>query len=400
MKSNRNKFILSKIFIKFLKDESIGGKLIIIAAVLGLFITNSKYKIIYDSLINKSLNLQVHQLYFHLSLKQAISEGLMTLFFLLVGIEIKREFTKGELKKTRTAILPVAAAIGGMLMPALIYSLLNMNRSGMKGWGIPMATDTAIAIGMLMLLGKRIPAKLKVFLMSLAIVDDMGAIIVIAIFYNQNIRIPTLIISGIIFSIIYILAKTRRLPIYIFSILSILLWLTVFLSGISPSILGVILGLLATNSYSLKNRKSFSIRLEAQLLPLVTFFIVPLFVFTNAGLTFRLDVFNYIDNIFIALGIMFGLVIGKVSGVVIGSWLVIKLRLSSLPSNITWSQFIGIGFLAGIGFTISIFITNIAFGTNKDLVDSAKIGIFIGSIVSGLLGIYTLKSISKNGIKD
>lgn len=386
---------LPSVLRQLLGEEAAGGRLILLAAAIALIVTNTHWQTGYESLWQTHFSVGLGHWSLTQDLRQWVSEGLMTVFFLVVGLEIKREIISGELKALQTAVLPIAAAIGGMVVPALLYLMINVNQAGFNGWGIPMATDIAIALGLLMLLGKRVPSKLKIFLLTLAIVDDIGAIIVIAVFYNQQVNTLALLVAALLTLIMVLLNRTRFMTLSIFTLLGICLWLAVHESGINASITGVLLGLLAPLTATKAHKHPIAVSLEKALLPAATFIIVPLFVFANAGLTFRAPSFNDSGAILAGFGIVIGLVIGKVVGITGATWLVVKLKLGKLPTNTSWSQFIGIGFLAGVGFTISIFITHLAFGDNRNLIDAAKVGIFIGSIVSAGLGLYSLRMIAE-----
>ncbi len=375
----------------FLKDEAIGGRLILLAAAAALIATNTIWQIGYENFWHTHLSIGLGQWSLTQDLQHWVNEGLMTVFFLVVGLEIKREIIGGELKTLQTAVLPVAAAIGGMLVPAMLYMLINTNQAGFNGWGIPMATDIAIALGLLLLLGKRVPSKLKIFLLTLAIVDDIGAIIVVTVFYNQQVNLLALLVAVLLVVVMVILSRSKFMTISIFALLGICLWLAFNASGINASIAGVVLGLLAPLTATKAHKHPIAVRLERSLLPAATFIIVPLFVFANAGLTFKTTAFDDSGAVLAAFGIIVGLVIGKVVGITGATWLVVKFRLGRLPTGTTWSQFIGIGFLAGVGFTISIFITELAFSSDRSLIDAAKIGIFVGSVLSAGLGLYSLR---------
>jgi NhaA family Na+:H+ antiporter len=382
---------LPSVLRQFLRDEASGGKLILLAALIALAITNFRWHLGYENFWHTHLSIGLGGWSLVQDLRTWVNDGLMTVFFLVVGLEIKRETISGELKALQTAVLPVAAAIGGMIVPALVYLALNTNQVGVRGWGIPMATDIAIAVGLLMLLGKRIPSKLKIFLLTLAIVDDIGAIIVIAIFYNQQINIWALLAAALLVLGIVILSGSRYMTMPLFAVFGLCLWLTIYASGINASITGIVLGLLAPLIATKSHTHPIAVRLERALLPTATFIIVPLFVFANAGVTLTTSAFHDPGTLLTAFGIVLGLVMGKVVGITGATWLVVKLWLGHLPRGTSWPQLIGIGFLAGVGFTISIFITELAFGNNRALVDAAKIGIFAGSVLSAGLGLYTLK---------
>lgn len=314
----------------------------------------------------------------------------MAIFFLVVGLELKREIVKGELGKFKTASLPVAAAIGGMLVPALIYLYFNVGNEGFRGWAIPMATDIAFVIGILALLGKRVPSSLRLFLLTLAIVDDIGAVIIIAIFYSSGINTNMLLVAAAISIVLILIHKNRALTMPIFVIAGIGLWLAVSASGIHASIAGALLGLLAPVTKIHLYKESIAERLERSMIPISTLLVVPLFAFANTGITLSIDGLNTDPALSIAAGIIFGLVIGKVLGIVLASWLMVKLRISDLPYASNWNHIIGAGLLAGIGFTVSIFVAELAF-TEENLLNTAKISIFIASGISAALGLLVLR---------
>ena len=327
-----------------------------------------------------------------MDLRHWVNEGLMTLFFLVVGLELKREIVEGELKKLQTAALPIAAAIGGMIVPALLYMAINADSEiGFRGWAIPMATDIAFAIGILALLGRRIPFSLRIFLLTLAIVDDLVAIIVIALFYGSGFNILMLGLVVLLAGLIFALQKKNKLNMTVFIVVGIGLWLAMNASGIHASISGALLGLLAP-IYAMSNsvRKPLAERLERLTIPVSTLVIVPLFAFANTGVLLSLNGFDG-SAVTIAWGILAGLIVGKVVGIVGASWLVVKLGVGKLPERVRWSQMVGVGLIAGIGFTVSIFITELAFADDEQLLNVAKLSIFAASVISGVIGFTVLK---------
>jgi Na+:H+ antiporter, NhaA family len=371
----------------FLKDESISGKLILIAAIFSMVIVNSPYNGLFTSVWGQTLSIKLGSFGVSMDLRHWVNEGLMALFFLTVGLEIKRELVKGELKEFKTAILPIGAAVGGMIIPAVIYLMFNSSGESIKGWGIPIATDIAFAVAILSLLGRRVPIALKIFLLTLAIADDIGAIIIIALFYAEIIHYGYLLISILIVVALYLSRKLLidRLVIVIFA--GSVLWLTTHLSGIHASIVGAAMGLLAPVATK-SHHSSVSEKVERFFLPISTFIVLPLFAFANAGFVLTKDAFN--GNSAVLWGILTGLSLGKVIGIVLASWILIKLRFANLPSGTNWQHLIGVGFLAGIGFTVSIFITELAFSGNEALIDTSKIGIFMASALSALAGLLVL----------
>jgi NhaA family Na+:H+ antiporter len=373
----------------FLEDESVGGKLILAAALLSLVVVNSPLNDQYEAFWHLPLSIGLGSWSLSLDLRHWVNEGLMAFFFLVVGLEIKRELVKGELKNKKTAILPIGAAIGGMVLPALIYLFFNWDvEKAVQGWGIPIATDIAFAVAVLSLLGSRVPLSLKVFLLTLAIADDIGAIFVIALFYAEIINYWYLGASAVLLVGIYLFRHRLSKQIYVVSGLGVLLWVTTHLSGIHASIVGAAMGFLAPISGA-RASVGVSEKVERLLLPVTTLFVLPLFAFANAGFTVSTDALS--TNQSVLWGVVLGLIAGKVLGISLASWLLVKLKLAELPKDIAWKQVIGIAFIAGIGFTVSIFITELAFKDDQALINTAKIGIFIASALSALVGYMILR---------
>lgn len=372
----------------FLKDESIGGKLILVAALLSLLVVNSPLRDAFNNFWHIPLSVGYADWSLTLDLRHWVNEGLMALFFLVVGLEIKRELIKGELRDAKNAILPIGAAAGGMILPALIYLAFNVHTDAFQGWGIPIATDIAFAVAVLSLLSKRVPLSLKIFLLTLAIVDDIGAIFIIALFYAEIINYWYLGVSFLLALSIFIFRKALANQILTVGLLGVLLWMTTHLSGIHASIVGAVMGFLAPVS---RRDVGVSEKVEKTLLPITTFIVLPIFAFANAGFTISADALG--ANHTVLWGIFLGLVAGKVIGITLASWILVKLKVAKLPNDISWKHIIGVGFIAGIGFTVSIFITELAFLDNHALMNAAKIGIFIASATSALLGYIILRSI-------
>lgn len=382
-----------------LRDEAIGGKLIVVAAILALLATNSGLASFYSSLWEMKLTIGLGDFSLSKDLSHWISEGLMTIFFLVIGLELNRELRRGELRNPKTARLPVIAAVGGMLVPALIYIAINPPGSvTFPGWAIATATDIAFAIGILALVGNKIPSSVRLFLLTLAIVDDIGAIIIIGIFYNNDISSLMLGLVAPLVIAFLVLRKRHQLSLPIFVIGGILIWLLINASGVHASISGALLGLLAPLTAARINTRSVAERVERSMIPLSTFFIVPLFAFANTGIALRADIFESASTLSLSAGILCGLILGKVIGIVGTSWLMIKFNYGVLPNGANWKHITGIGFLAGIGFTVSLFVTDLAF-TDVDFVNAAKISIFVASIVSGVIGFWMLKSGNKRSIE-
>ncbi len=380
---------VATVFDTFLKDETIGGKLILVAAVLSLIVVNSPLRDEFNSFWHLPFSIGLGSWSLSLDLRHWVNEGLMAFFFLVVGLEIKRELVTGELKNIKTAILPIGAAVGGMLVPSLVYLVFNLNSGAIQGWGIPIATDIAFAVAVLSLLSKQVPVSLKIFLLTLAIADDIGAIFVIALFYAEIINYWYLAVSSLLIVGIFLFKKQLTYRLLLVSLLGIFLWFTTHMSGIHASIVGAVMGLLAPVGVS-DDRLGVSEKVEKFFLPISTFFVLPVFAFANAG--FPISTNALTTNQSILWGVFFGLVVGKVVGIVLASWLLVKLKVALLPKGVAWKHIIGIGFIAGIGFTVSIFITELAFADDQSFINTAKMAIFIASATSALLGYVFLRS--------
>ncbi len=324
----------------------------------------------------------------HLSLHAFVNDGLMAIFFYVVGLEIKRELIEGELNTLRRAALPAVAALGGMVAPALIFTAFNAGGPGSGGWGIPMATDIAFAIGVMALLGTRVPFGLKVFLLALAIADDLGAIVVIAVFYSGAIHIPALLVA--IACLLGVAASLRQnvraWPVYV--ALGLGAWLGTLESGVHPTIAGVALGFL-TSARAGRGGESPLDRIERALHPWVSYLVLPVFAVANAGVAVSGDALHAAVTSRVALGAGVGLVAGKPAGIIVAAWLAVRAGLGELPRGVGWSHVAGAGMLGGIGFTVSLFVTGLAFD-DPALVADAKMGIFAASIVAAALGVIWL----------
>lgn len=371
---------------EFLHDETTSGKLILAATLFALVVVNSPLISLYTEFWTTKFAIGLGGWSVDQDLRHWVSEGLMAFFFLVVGLEIKREIVRGELHDIKAASLPVAAAIGGMIVPALIYVSLNMNPDTIRGWGIPIATDIAFAVGILMLLGNRIPLSLKVFLLTLAIADDIGAIIIIALFYAEIIHVGFLLSSIGIVIATWLLQRKLHHNLTLFIAIGIVLWFTTHLSGIHASIVGAIIGLLAPITVSEKSQSTIAERLEKSALPVSTFIALPLFAFSSAGIVISELSLGSTEASTIFWGVLLGLGVGKVVGIVCASWLAVRLGYAKLPSGIGWQHITGVGFLAGIGFTVSLFITELGFAGNEEFVGAAKLGIFAASSASAAIG--------------
>lgn len=366
---------------------------LLLATLLALLWANSPWASGYLRLWQTELSIGLGNYHLTETLRHWINDGLMAIFFLLIGLEIKRELVTGELASPRRAALPLVAALGGAIVPALIYLAFNVGGSGAAGWGIPMATDPAFALGMLALLGRRIPLALRVFLTALAIVDDVVAVLVIAVVYAGGLSWPHLRIGA---AILVGLVLAGRLGFHItlvYVVLGLGLWLVFLESGVHTSIAGVLLALTLPVRTALGAsggvEGSLLARWEHGLAPWVAFGIVPIFALANAGVALGEDVLTTLTEP-VALGVLIGLVLGKQLGIVLATWLAIRLRLAVLPGTVTWRHLYGASWLAGIGFTTSLFIAGLAFGDGT-LLGQAKIGILVAALVAGGGGWVTLR---------
>ncbi|MGI9537277.1 MAG: Na+/H+ antiporter NhaA [Desulfocapsaceae bacterium] len=429
---------------EFLHQETSSGILLMICVAVALVIANSPLFPVYDAVLHTKFTIGTEKYYISQSIQHWINDGLMALFFFVIGLEVKREFLIGELSNLRQAILPISAAIGGMVVPAGFYLIFNSSGPEVNGWGIPMATDIAFAVGIVALLGSRVPKPLVAMLLALAIVDDIGAILVIALFYTDTIHMGALIFSGVCFLLLIavnLVGVRSPLP---YGVIGLIFWLAMLKSGIHATLVGVLtaftvparsslnshhfsaamtdllknfrsqiqetgdsqmLGvlrnsrkqaLLQSMENGLHKMESPLQRMEHVLHGWVSFTIVPLFALANAGIPIDFDRLGEILLHPVTIGVMAGLLLGKVVGIYSFSWLVVKLKLGDLPQGVTMSQILGIGLLAGIGFTMSIFIGSLAFESNPEALLNAKIGILFASLAAGILGyIWLYKTTSK-----
>jgi NhaA family Na+:H+ antiporter len=382
----------------FVSIEGSGGIALLAATVAAVAWVNSPWGQSYHDVWGWSHGVDFATLHRNVSVHAFVNDGLMAIFFYMVGLEIKRELVEGELNTPRRAALPAIAALGGMVVPALIYFGLNAGSEGAHGWGIPMATDIAFAIGVMTLVGTRVPFPLKVFLLGLAIVDDLGAIIVIAVFYTSSINVEALGlgIACLVFVALALRAGLQQWPLYL--VLGVGAWLAVLESGVHATIAGVALGFL-TSSKPVPGRESALDRTESRIHPWVSYLVIPVFAVANAGVEVSGSALHAAVTSEIALGIGLGLVVGKPLGIFLAAWLAVRAHIADLPEAIGWSHIAGAGLLGGIGFTVSLFITALAFDTPV-LIDDAKIGIFTGSIVSGLLGLAWLWFVARPAAPD
>lgn len=388
-------FQLTRSFKAFFESERAGGLVLLICTIVSMFIANSGWGESYLHFWHTKLDASFFFIRLNYSIEQWINDGLMTIFFLLVGLEIERELYAGELKDLRTALLPIAGALGGMLVPAAIHFGFNAGTNTQNGFGIPMATDIAFTLGMLSLLGNRIPPSLKIFLTALAIIDDLGAILVIAIFYNTGISFFYLAIAAGIFVLLLILnrCKVHRLVYYL--IPGVIMWYAMLQSGIHPTITGVVLAFaIPFTAEDAKERVGPSFYLQHILHKPVAFIILPLFAMANTGILLEKDWVQQLasNN---SMGIMVGLLAGKTTGIILFCWILVKLKWGQLSEGVQWKHLFGAAILAGIGFTMSIFIANLAF-TSFNIIQYSKIAILTGSLLSCIVGLIVLNIATKN----
>jgi Na+:H+ antiporter, NhaA family len=369
---------LSKVFNSFFENEKASGILLLLCSVVSLLLANSNWQNNYISFFEIKIQ--------GISILHWINEGLMTIFFLLIGLELEREFYIGELSKKENAILPLVGALGGMLVPAIIFLAFNYGTPYSRGAGIPMATDIAFALGALSLLGKKVPAALKIFLAALAVIDDLGAIIVISFFYSNSIAWLYLLFVVFIWVILFVLNRLKFYNLIFYIIGGILMWYCMLHSGVHASITGVILAFVIP--FGEGSSDSISNKLELALQKPVAFFIVPLFVLANTAISISGNATALLkENV--SLGVFAGLVIGKPLGIISFCFIALKLGIAKIPKRLQFNHFIGIGFLAGIGFTMSVFITMLAY-QNINIINASKLIIIIASFVAACIGLVIL----------
>lgn len=363
----------------FIHTEASSGLVLAAAALAGMVWANSPWSHAYESLLHAS--------YAGIDVEHAVSEGLMTIFFLVVGLEIAREFREGELRERRTALMPIVAAVGGMAVPALVFFAFNAAGGGGRGWAIPTATDIAFALGVLALLGSRVPAPLRVFLLALAIVDDIGAIVVLAIFYSTSLAPAWLGVAAVLMAGYAVTARVARSPRIVVPLLVLLLsaaWFALFQAGIHPTLVGVAAGILTPPALA----RSF----EHGLHPWSVFLVLPLFALANSGVS--LSGAGEALTSRIGLGIALGLVVGKPLGIVLGSAIAARLAHCPLPGGASWRQVTGVGLVAGTGFTVSLFVTSLAY-VDPERIAAAKVGIVAGSVAAASLGALLLAGVAR-----
>lgn len=386
---------------EFLKLESAGGLLLVIATILALVMKNSAYSDWYAALLNTPVNVAIGEFQIAKPLLLWINDGLMAVFFFIVGLELKREFLEGELSNRSQIVLPAFAATGGMLVPAAIYAYINWGHPvTMNGWAIPAATDIAFALGVLALLGPRVPVSLKLFLMALAILDDVGAIIIIALFYTTELSTLSLTTAGICLFLLIFLNKrgVTHLPIYLF--IGAIMWASVLKSGVHATLAGVFLAFTIPLRDAEDPRHSPLRQLEHELHPSVVYVILPLFAFANAGVPLAgMTIKALLEPV--SLGIILGLFVGKQLGVFSFAWLAIKLKLATLPDKVSWTQLYGAAVLCGIGFTMSLFIASLAFEhEGQEYIRQVRLGILVASLMAAVAGYLLLRFTQKKSDND
>lgn len=384
-----------RVFQRFLSSGAASSLLLMGSVVVALLVANSSLAATYDEFLQSKMGFHGTGLHLNYSLLSWINDGLMAIFFLMVGLEIKRELIEGELASFQQAALPILAALGGVMIPALIYFLFNRNTLTVGGWGIPMATDIAFALAVVTLLGNRIPASLKVFLAALAIVDDLCAILVIAVFYSTELHIIYLAYAGGIFALLVTFNLLGMKHLLFYLIPGLVMWYFVHHSGVHATIAGVLTAL--TLPTTPDETESPLEKLEHALLKPVNFIIMPLFALANTTIRFESGM---VDGLItpMGLGILMGLLIGKPIGVTLFSWAAVKMGLGTLPTATRWQHIIGVGILSGIGFTMSIFIALLSFPNQITISSQAKFAVLMASLLSGLIGYVFLKAVGKGQV--
>ena len=385
---------LSKPFKWFFQLEAASGLVLLIAAIIALVISNSSLSNLYFNTLNQYLFIGINDFGLKLSVHHWINDLLMAIFFFFVTLEIKREFIQGELSNLKKALLPIIGAVGGMVVPALVYVFINLgNSETLNGWAIPSATDIAFSLGILSLLGSRVPISLKIFLTALAIIDDLGAILIIAFFYSGDLSISYL--SLILISYIFLLTLNKFgvkkfIP---YLIIGAFMWFFTYMSGIHATIAGVLLA--STIPHRIKEKDfSLLIKLEHAISPYVAFMIMPIFAFANAGVSLEgLSLSSLLEPV--PLGILLGLFVGKQVGVMLVSFIAVKFGVAQMPDKSSWLSLYGVSILTGVGFTMSLFVGNLAFAENIQYIDGVKIGVLAGSLLSTIFGYFILLYASK-----
>ncbi|GEM67452.1 Na(+)/H(+) antiporter NhaA [Sphingobacterium mizutaii NBRC 14946 = DSM 11724] len=379
------------VFKKFFSSNTSGGILLFLCVVISLIIANTSASNAFNELLQVKLGFENETIQLRYSIKQWIDDGLMAIFFLLVGLEIKRELVEGELSSPKNAILPILAAVGGAIVPALIYTIFNHDQASHHGWGIPMATDIAFALAIISLLDKRVPPSLKIFLAALAIVDDLLAILVIAIFYSTELHYTYLLYAAGITGLLVVFNRTGVKNIWAYIIPGLFIWYFIHHSGIHATIAGVLVAMtLPTTPDATESPLE---KLEHALANPVNFIIIPLFALVNTNISIHSEMVHGLQTP-LGLGIILGLFFGKTIGIYLTTWICVKTKLANLPDMAGWKHMIGVGMLGGIGFTMSIFISMLSF---KDplFIEEAKFAVLIGSLISGTCGYLYLSFVAK-----
>lgn len=379
---------------EFLDRESSGGVLILIFAALGLIVANSPLSDSYFSFLSVDFQIGQGSLAIDLTVQKFINYVLMTFFFFVVGLEIKRELTSGHLASFKKALMPFIAALGGIALPAVIYLVIA---GGVEagGWGVPVATDIALAVGLLTLIGSRVPESLKIFLLALAVIDDIGAILIIALVYSDGIKVNWLFSSVLVIAFTYLMKRVNVKATFSYVLIGAVFWFTLYKTGVHPTLAGVILGLLTPNIRKFDDKSETVIEwLEDRFHLFSTFFVIPLFAFANTGVRFNLDSLTSASKSLVAWGIFFGLVVGKPVGILTSTLIAGKLKIAEIPSGAKKSMITATGSAAGIGFTVAIFIAHIAFD-NRQTEEIAIIAVIFASVVSALLSWVMFKIFSK-----
>ena len=376
------------LFKNFFRSEKAGGFILIACTIISLLVTNSNAGDSYRNFWHLHIDLSFFGLSLDYSVEHWVNDGLMSIFFLLVGLEIERELYIGELSSIKNALLPIIAAAGGMVFPALIHFIFNLNTPTQIGFGIPMATDIAFALGILSLAGNRIPLSLKIFLTALAIIDDLGAITVIALFYTKQFSITYFLTALAVFTILFIMGKKKIYSIPLYLIGGIIMWYCMLKSGVHATIAGVLLAFAIP--FHKDDDKNPSYKLQQFLHYPAAFFILPLFALANTAIEFPQNISSNLmtPN---SIGIIAGLIAGKFMGIFLISFLAVKMGLANLSSDLNWQHIMGISLLGGIGFTMSIFITNLAFA-DPDVIIASKMSILLASFCAAIMGLIILKT--------
>ncbi|WP_353717555.1 Na+/H+ antiporter NhaA [Dyadobacter sp. 676] len=390
------KLINLKPFREFVQSESLGGIILIVCVIISLIVANSPAAGAFQNLLNTELGVHTEGIHLRYPLLLWINDGLMAVFFLLVGLEIKRELVEGELSSFKKAALPIFAALGGVLAPAAIYFLLNNNTDTAAGWGIPMATDIAFAIAIITMLGSKVPSSLKIFLAALAIVDDLMAILVIAIFYSSELHYTYLMYAAAIFAVLLAMNRAGVKNIAAYLVPGLFIWYFIHHSGVHATIAGVLTAFAIPTTPDAQ--ESPLEKLEHVLMKPVNFVIMPVFALSNTNITFEAGMLEGLTTT-LGLGIILGLVIGKPLGISLLSWLTVKLGISSMPGGANWSHIVGVGMLGGIGFTMSVFIALLSFPGEHLILSEAKFSILTGSVLSGILGYAMLASVGRRAAR-